>query len=65
MVPLPSEAATGSILKDTVEQLVHFGFEALVLLAGHYPWQSLLEKQLPPLEAAHPDKLILWGPKLP
>ena len=56
-----SEAATGAILTDTLEQLLDFGFEVIVLLAGHYPWQSLLEKHLPALEEAHPNRLLLWG----
>ena len=59
----PEEAAE-AILARTVEQLVAFGFRAIVLLAGHYPWQSLLDRRLPALQEAHPEVLFLWGTEM-
>ncbi|MCZ6678847.1 MAG: creatininase family protein [Candidatus Poribacteria bacterium] len=59
-----SEEATTSILVNTTEQLIRFGFRVIVLLAGHYPWQGLLEKQLPTLQAKHPEVLLLWGTEM-
>ena len=35
-----TEEATASILVNTTEQLIRFGFRIIVLLAGHYPWQG-------------------------
>ena len=53
--------AYGSILTQTLRQIVDFGFRAVVLLAGHYPWQGTLDRVLPPLQAEHPEVLFLWG----
>lgn len=53
--------ATAAILDTTVRQLFDFGIRVLVLLAGHYPWQSLLDERVPVLAAAHPDRLLLAG----
>lgn len=55
------EDAYAAILTETVSKLVEYGFKAIVVLAGHYPWQSTLEKRLPEIQAAHPDVLMLWG----
>ena len=54
-------AASASILGTTVRQLIDHGFRALVLLAGHYPWQSVLDQVVPPIRRQHPDILILAG----
>lgn len=56
------EAAAGAVVATTVRQLVGFGFRAIVVLAGHYPWQQTLDAQLGPLgsELGH-DVLLLWG----
>lgn len=56
-----SEDAYAAILTETVNKLVEYGFKAIVVLAGHYPWQSTLEACLPAIEAAHPQVLMLWG----
>ncbi len=58
-----SEVAAESILVTTVDQLITFGFRVLVLAAGHYPWQAILERNLPARRKAHPDVLLLWGPE--
>ena len=59
----PAEAAE-AILACTVEQLVAYGFRAIVLFAGHYPWQTLLDRRLPALREAHPEVLFLWGTEM-
>jgi creatinine amidohydrolase len=59
----PEEAAE-AILTRTVEQLVRYGFRAIVLFAGHYPWQTLLDRRLPALREAHPEVLFLWGTEM-
>jgi creatinine amidohydrolase len=59
----PEEAA-GAILARTVERLIAFRFRAIVLLAGHYPWVSLLKREIPPLQEAHPKILFLWGTEM-
>ena len=56
-----SEDATASILTCTTGQLIRFGFRVVVLLAGHYPWQGILDRHLPALQADSPEALILWG----
>ncbi|MBN1876911.1 MAG: creatininase family protein [Anaerolineae bacterium] len=57
--------ASTAILVNTVEQLITFGFRVLVLLAGHYPWKSLiLDKHLPALQRVYPDVLLLWGTEM-
>ncbi|NLF03117.1 MAG: creatininase family protein [Anaerolineales bacterium] len=55
------EEASSAILGRTIHQLVVFGFRAIVLFAGHYPWQHLLDQHVPPLQEAHPEVLFLWG----
>lgn len=59
-----SPEATAAMLDTTLRQLIDFGFQVLVLLAGHYPWQSLLDRCLPPLVEAHPERLFLWGTEM-
>ncbi len=56
-----SEDAYSDIISDTVEKLIRFGFKAIVLMAGHYPWQGTLDEILPPIREANPDVLLLWG----
>lgn len=53
--------AAGTIVETTVRQLLDFGFQAVLLLAGHSPWQSILDARLPGIRNEHPDRLILWG----
>ena len=55
----PSAAA--AVLTTTTRQLTVFGFRVIVLVAGHYPWQSILDQHLPPLQEERPDLLLLWG----
>jgi creatinine amidohydrolase len=57
-------AASEAILVRTLEQLARFGFRAFVLLAGHYPWDSILDRRLPDLQRAHPDALFIWGKEM-
>jgi creatinine amidohydrolase len=59
-----SEEASESILVNTVRQLIRFGFRVIVLLAGHYPWQSILNKHLPTFQQKHPQVLFLWGTEM-
>ncbi|MFH1569866.1 MAG: creatininase family protein [Gemmatimonadota bacterium] len=56
--------ASGAVLATVATQLVRHGFRALVLLAGHYPWQSLLDQVVPPLREQHPEVLVLCGTEL-
>ena len=58
------EDAAEAILAHTVEQLVRYGFRVLLLFAGHYPWQQLLDRRLPALQDAHPEVLFLWGTEM-
>lgn len=55
------EDAAERILVRTVERLVAFGFRAIVLFAGHYPWQGILQRTIPPFESLHPEVLFVWG----
>jgi creatinine amidohydrolase/Fe(II)-dependent formamide hydrolase-like protein len=59
----PPEASE-AVLVRTCEQLVLYGFRVIVLLAGHYPWQQILDARLPALQDAHPDILFLWGTEM-
>jgi creatinine amidohydrolase len=56
----PQEASE-LILVNTIKQLIKFGFRVIVLLAGHYPWQGILDKHLPTFREKHPEVLFLWG----
>ena len=53
--------AAGEIVATTVGQLFTFGFRAVVVLAGHYPWQSILDERLPPIAKRNADRHLLWG----
>jgi len=56
-----SPQAAQSILVDTAEQLIAFGFRVIVLLAGHYPWEGICASALDGLQEAHTEVLILYG----
>lgn len=56
--------AAEAILARTVEKLIAFGFQVIVLFAGHYPWKTILERHLPALQEQHPDRLFLWGTEM-
>ncbi|HRU23961.1 MAG TPA: creatininase family protein [Candidatus Latescibacteria bacterium] len=49
------------VLDVTVRKLIGFGFRAIVLHAGHYPWQGVLDKVLSPVRDEHPEVLFIWG----
>ena len=53
--------AGAKILGDTVRRLIEFGFKAIVVFAGHYPWQGVMDDVLDPIRNDHPDILLLWG----
>ncbi len=53
--------AIAAMLVDTTRQLLAYGFRVVVLAAGHYPWQSLLDEHLPAIQKDHPEALLLWG----
>lgn len=59
----PQEASE-LILVNTTKQLIKFGFRVIVLLAGHYPWQGILDKHLPTFREKHPEVLFLWGTEM-
>jgi creatinine amidohydrolase len=59
-----SEDAAESILACTVEKLVSFGFQVIVLLAGHYPWRQILNRRVPDLQQSNPEVLFLWGTEM-
>ncbi|MBM3236771.1 creatininase family protein [Candidatus Poribacteria bacterium] len=59
----PPEASE-AILVNTIKPLIKFGFRVIVLLAGHYPWQSILDKHLPTFREKHPQVLFLWGTEM-
>ena len=56
-----SPEAITAILDTTARQLLDFGAQVLVLMAGHYPWQSFLDQVVPALREDYPDDLILAG----
>ena len=56
-----SEDAAQTIVINTVEHLITFGFRVIVLLMGHYPWDQIAGEQLDALQQQHPETLIVWG----
>ena len=58
------EDAAEAILGHTIERLVAFGFRVIVLVAGHYPWQGILDRQAPGLQEQHPEVLFVWGTEM-
>jgi creatinine amidohydrolase len=57
-------AAPEAIVRNTLEKLIACGVRCFVLLAGHYPWRSVLGKVLPELQEEHPDLLFLGGTEM-
>ena len=51
------ESAYTQILVETTRKLIAYGFRAIVILAGHYPWRKTLEERLPEIREAHPAVL--------
>ncbi len=58
------ESAYAAILTETVLKLIDYGFRAIVILAGHYPWQSTLDRCLTPIREAHAEVLLQWGTEI-
>jgi creatinine amidohydrolase len=56
-----SEDAYAAILTETLQKLIDYGFRAVVVLAGHYPWQSTLDRCLPEVRDANTSVRLLWG----
>ncbi len=59
-----SDAAAGEIIATMTDQLLRFGFRAVALLAGHYPWQTIMDQHLPAIRDKYPQALVLWGTEL-
>jgi creatinine amidohydrolase/Fe(II)-dependent formamide hydrolase-like protein len=59
-----SETASETILVRTLDRMIAFGFQVIVLLAGHYPWRTILDRHLPQFQAQHPALLFLWGTEI-
>jgi creatinine amidohydrolase len=57
-------AAARAILDGTLRKLVDFGFRCVVLVAGHYPWRSILDEVLPSLASERPDVLLIAGTEM-
>lgn len=53
--------ASGPIIHDAVEQLISFGFRAIVVLAGHGPFNEILQEQRASLQRRYPQTLLLFG----
>jgi creatinine amidohydrolase len=56
--------ASAEIVGRTLEQLIAYGFRAIILLAGHYPWRGILNEKVPALQAQHPEVLFVWGTEM-
>jgi creatinine amidohydrolase len=59
----PVDAAE-QIVVQTITRLIVFGFRAIVLLAGHYPWQEILNRRIPAMEERHPEVMFLRGTEM-
>jgi hypothetical protein len=51
-------AATAAVLTTTAKQLMRFGFRALIFVAGHYPWQGMLDEHLPAVQSEFSNRLL-------
>lgn len=56
----PPEASQ-AILATTLRGLIACGFRCVVLLAGHYPWRTLIRNVQPDIESENPEVLFIWG----
>jgi len=54
-------AAAERIVADTCRKLPAMGFRAVVLVAGHYPWQQILDAAMPAVVEERPETLFLYG----
>jgi len=57
-------AAPLQVAQNTLPKLISFGFRAIVLLAGHYPWRGVLQEVLPPLQEEKPEVLFVSGTEM-
>jgi creatinine amidohydrolase len=53
--------ASRRIVGDTLDRACLMGFRAIVIVAGHYPWDQVLEPVIPPLREKHRRVLFLAG----
>ena len=53
--------AGAKVLDTTVRKLIDFGFRAIVVYAGHYPWQETMDNVLPAIKEEHPEVIMFWG----
>ena len=49
------------IVETTVRKLIDNGIRAIIVYAGHYPWQGMLDEVLPAIRDEYPDVLLMWG----
>ena len=57
-------SAAQNILETTARQMLDYGIKILILFAGHYPWQKLLDNVVESLRETYPDTLILAGTEM-
>jgi creatinine amidohydrolase len=53
--------APQAILAATLKGLIANGFRCIVLLAGHYPWRTMIANVLPGIQREHPEVLVIHG----
>lgn len=53
--------AVSNMLDITSRQLLDYGVKVLILFAGHYPWQNVLDSVTESLKKDYRDRLILAG----
>lgn len=56
--------ASRRIVDTTVRDLLRFGFRAIVLLCGHYPWEDFLGGTLAAIRREYPEALIISGTEI-
>jgi creatinine amidohydrolase len=57
-------AASEAIFRRTLERAATMGFRVITVVAGHYPWQHVIDDVVPELASQHPDILFLAGTEL-
>jgi creatinine amidohydrolase len=58
------EGAAARIVGDSLEKLVSFGFRAIVLMMGHYPWAGTLDTVIAAFRGRHPEILLIAGTEM-
>ena len=53
--------AARRIADTTIRKLIDFGFRAIIVFAGHYPWQGVLDAICIAIREEHSEVLLLWG----